>query len=138
MPYLREIEFRSTLPWFTSFQLSKHVHNPKLTNLWRGGASSQFYLWMVLLDSLVPDDESLRDGDGVGNSRLGRAVIGGMQIWALDPHHLPPPVIPGCRKYLLFTLARVSDVASVLQPNIATFAIIAVQRKNKAAEFFSF
>ena len=84
----------------------------------------------------MADDESLRDGDGVGNSRLGRAVIGGMQIWALDPHHLPPPVIPGCRKYLLFTLARASDVASVLQPNIATFAIIAVQRKNKAAEFF--
>ena len=56
-----------------------------------------------------------------------------MQIWALDPHHLPPPVIPGCRKYLLFTLARASDVASVLQPNIATFTIIAVQRKNKAA-----
>ena len=135
MPYLREIEFTSTLPWFTfaSFQRSKHVHNPKLTNLWRGGASSEFYVWMVLLHRLVPDDEALRDGDGVGNSRLGRAVIGGMQIWALDPHHLPPAVIPGCRKYLLFTLARASDVASVLQPNIATSAIIAVQRRNKAA-----
>ena len=31
------------------------------------------------------------------------AVIGGMQIWALDPHHLPPAVIRRWWKYLLFT-----------------------------------
>ena len=92
MPYLREIEFTSTLPWFTfaSFQRCTILN------------CSEFYLWMVLLDSLVPDDEALRDGDGVGNSRLGRAVIGGMQIWALDPHHLPPAVIPSMVKIFAF------------------------------------
>ena len=48
MPYLREIEFTSTLPWFTfaSFQRSKHVHNPKLFRiLSMDGAVGQLGAW---------------------------------------------------------------------------------------------